>query len=123
MAWAIAEGHSGRDAVTASATSMRALKTAFGYGFDWQPDPATLTQLRGRIGMAAEKRAELGKADHNKTGPQHREGAELVDTAIELISERLSARTTVVEQADRQWDAGRLERRVGVPDLCCYRYH
>ena len=72
--------------------------------------------------MATENRAELGKADHNETGPQHRKAAGFVDTAIELISERLSARETVVEQADRQWDAGRLERRVGGPDLCCYRY-
>ena len=73
--------------------------------------------------MATEKRAELGKAEHNETGPQHREAAEFVDTTTELISARLLARATVVEQADRQWDAGRPERLVGEQVLRCYRYH
>ena len=45
--------------------------------------------------MATVTRAELREAVHRETGLPHREAAELVETVIEAIAERLSAGETV----------------------------
>ena len=65
------------------------------HGLMGTPSGLGLHRAGGRIGMATLTRAELREAVHRETGLPQSEAAELVETVMETIAERLTAGETV----------------------------